>query len=73
MGRKKKKLDHTWEELYKALKKILCFYNMAEVKIRIIHADNEFHGDFEEKVMDDLGTTLNFATPNEHILDIEHA
>ena len=40
LGRKKKKSDHTAEELYEALKRVLRYYSMADVRIKTIHADN---------------------------------
>ena len=73
LGRKKKKSDHTAEELYEALKRILRYYNMADVRIKIIHADNEFRGVFENKVEEELKIKMNFANPNEHVPDIERA
>ena len=46
---------------------------MAEMRICTIHADNEFRGDFEEKVIDELEISLNFANPNQHVPDIKCA
>ena len=62
LRRKKKNLDHNWEELYDVLKHILHFYNIAEKHMRTIHADTKFTGEFQEKVFDELVITMNFPT-----------
>ena len=67
LGRREKKMDHTWQELFAALKRVLHFYNVAEVRIRTIHADNEFRGEFQDRVFDKLGITMNFANPSKRI------
>ena len=73
LGRRKKKKDHTWLELFEALKIILRFYNRAEVRIGTLHSDQEFKGKFQEKVFDEFGIEMNLCNPNDHVPDIERA
>lgn len=71
LRRRKKKKDHTWQELFEALKIVLRFYNKAEVRIQTIHGDQEFKGKFEEKVFDEFGIKMNLANPNKHGTPLE--
>ena len=73
LGRRKKKKDHTWLELFNALKIILRFYNAAEVRIGTLHGNQEFKGKFQEAVFDEFGIKMNLSNPNEHVPDIKRA
>ena len=55
------------------MKIILRVYNAAEVKIGMLHGNQEFKGKFQEAVFDEFGITMNLSNPNEHVPDIERA
>ena len=57
-------------DLLEALKKVVRFYNKADVTIKMIHADNEFRA-IEEEMEDDFDVEFNFAAPYEHVPDIK--
>ena len=52
------------------MKKVVKFYNKADVTIDMIHADNEFRA-IAEEMEDDFDVEFNFAAPDEHVPDIE--
>ena len=62
----------TCDQLLEALQKIILFYNHADVKISLIHTDNEFRG-LEEIVDEKFEIEFNFSAPNEHVPDIKRA
>ena len=64
----KKKADAS--DLLDGLKKIIWSYNRSDVRITMIHADNEFRS-IEDEIKEDLKIPFNFANPDEHVGDIE--
>ena len=62
----------TSEILYKGLDEIIQKYNRADVRISVIHADNEFRSLLESLIQsDDYDVDINFSNPGEHVPDIE--
>ena len=57
-------------EIYAGIDKIFRFYNRAGFTIRTIHCDGEFQP-LLEKVADELGIVMNYATANEHVPEAE--
>ena len=62
----------TCDQLLEALQKIILFYNHADVKISLIHTDNEFRG-LEEIVDERFEIKFNFSASDEHVPDIKRA
>lgn len=62
----------TRETIYKALDVILRKYNRANVRIAVIHADNEFQSVIQDLIeSDDWDLDVNFSNPGKHVPDIE--
>ena len=62
----------TSEILYKGLDEVIRKYNRADVRISVIHADNEFRPLLESLIQsDDYNVDVNFSDPGEHVPDIE--
>ena len=62
----------TSETLYKALYEVRRKYNRADVRISVLHADNEFRSLLEELIQsDEWDIDINFSNPGEHVPDIE--
>ena len=60
----------TSEILYKGLDEIIRKYNRADVRISVIHADNEFRSLLESLIQnDDYDVDINFSNPGEHVPD----
>ena len=57
-------------DLLDALKKVVRYYNKADISITMIHADNEFQA-IEEAMEDEYDLEFNFSAPDEHVPDIE--
>ena len=62
----------TSKQLLNALKKIIRFYNKADIRINLIHTDNEFK-EIEELVDEKWSIDFNFSAPDEHVGDIERS
>ena len=58
------------EDLLKVLKKMVRYYNKADIMVSMIRADNEFRP-IEEEMEKDCELDFNFAAPDEHVPDIE--
>ena len=60
--------DH--KEYYRALDKILRFYNKSGFIIKTIHCDGEFRA-MMEKVSDDLSVDMNYTNAQDHVPEAE--
>ena len=60
----------TNEQLLDCLKKVVHYYQKVEIKITMIHVDNEFRG-VEDLVDEKFKIDFNFLAPDEHVGDIE--
>jgi hypothetical protein len=49
---------------------IFCFYNKAGFQIKTIHCDQEFQP-MMARVSDELDITMNYATADEHVSEVE--
>ena len=56
--------------MYKSLIKVLGYYKRADIKITMIHGDNEFRS-LEDLVEEKHKVEFNFLLPDEHVPDIE--
>ena len=62
--------SRTHEECYRALDKVLRFYNQAGYRIRTIFCDGEFRA-MMDKVCDDLDVRMNYTNALDHVPEAE--
>ena len=62
----------TQKTLYQALDEVMRKYNQADVRISVIHANNEFRSVLNDLIVsDEWDVDVNFLNPGEHVPDIE--
>ena len=60
------------DTIYRALDEVMRKYNRANVRISVIHADNEFRSVMRELIeSDEWDLDMNFLNPGEHLPDIK--
>ena len=58
------------EYLIEGPRKVVRYYNKADITVSMIHANNEFRS-IAEAMEEDWKLDFNFAAPDEHVPDIE--
>merc|ERR1712155_292641 len=59
------------KDIRTALETVICDYEKNDVKVKLVHADNEFRAVEKEVEGEHESVKFNFALPDEHVPDME--